>query len=116
MFLNTDVISNFIVGKQRARVLGVSREGPPVNDKTSLTLYVNTENAMRCTSNLMAALNTVRPGYVDLEIIYVNHDAERAEDDSVMVIPCLKVQRNGCCSFVVGDLADATEVQQAMSA
>lgn len=85
-----------------------------MNDTTVLTLYVTPETAMRCTTNLLAALVGAPPRPTNLEIIYVN-EQQRAEDQAALEVPCLKVQRNGQSSFVIGDLADDKEVRHALS-
>ena len=88
--------------------------GPEASEPRSaveLVLYVSPESpassrAQRNIQDLVARLDPLR---VDLDILDVSEDTERAEADRILFIPTLVVRRP-LLTWIVGDLSNSEEI------
>lgn len=88
----------------------VSMDDHPVH----LTLYVTRASAVAATKNLMKALGTTREDVAELKIIDVSTQPDLMNQEELADIPCLKVERGNDEIFVVVDLTDLQQVENAL--
>jgi hypothetical protein len=104
---------SLLVGKV-ALMLDSAGGNTVMAEPVHLTLYVTRACAIQATKNLMKVLGVTKEDVADLKIIDVTTHAHVAEEDNVVDIPCLKVERGDDEFMVVGDLSDLDRIEQAI--
>ena len=86
-----------------------------MDDAVYLTLFVTRETAVKATKSVINALAKTTQEIGNLTVIDVAEQPEAAEQENILVIPCLKIEHGEKRTYFIGDVCNPEKVMRALA-